>query len=265
MIEDLAQGLLDKSIKGKLTMPMLPEVAQKAMQLAQDPDSDAMGLANLIQSDQSLAAHVMRIANSAAYSPNGNIISLQQAISRLGMNMIAEITLTAALSAVRFKIKGYESTLDTIWQHALLSGLWGKEVARKARKNVEAAYIGGLLHSIGKPVIIQTLVNDNPTITAQQCLKVCDLCFLQIGVHIAKHWKMPEQVVKAIQIQDENELSDAVYIGSLFAQVNMSDDPQWDDLIGQERLASLNLYEEDVAVLIEQQEKIQQAKTAMML
>ncbi|BCE00587.1 HDOD domain-containing protein [Marinicellulosiphila megalodicopiae] len=265
MIEELAQGLLDKSIEGKLSMPMLPEVAQKAMSLAQDPDSDAGSLANLIQSDQSLAAHVMRIANSAAYSPNGNIISLQQAISRLGMNMIAEITLTAALSAVRFKIKGFEKTLDLIWQHAVLSGLWSKEIARKARKNVEAAYIGGLLHSIGKPVIIQALVNDDPSVTPEQCLKVCELCFLQIGVHIANFWKMPEQVIKAIQIQDSNELSDAVYIGSLFAGVNLSEELDWESLKGQERLASLNLYEEDVEALIQMQDKIQSAKMAMML
>ncbi|MCJ8314640.1 MAG: HDOD domain-containing protein [Saccharospirillaceae bacterium] len=265
MIEELAQRLIDKSVQGKLTMPMLPEVAQKAMQLAQDPDSDSLSLANLIQSDQSLAAHVMRISNSATYSPNGNIISLQQAISRLGMNMIAEITLTAALSAVRFKIKGFESTLDTIWQHALLSGLWSKEVARKARKNVEAAYIGGLLHSIGKPVIIQALVNENMNITPEQCLKVCELCFLQIGVDIAKHWKMPDQVVKAIQIQDSNELSDAVYIGSQFAMVNMTEDKDWDQLIGQDRLNSLNLYEEDVQDLIAKHEDIEAAKSAMMI
>jgi len=265
MIEELAQRLIDKSIQGKLTMPMLPEVAQKAMQLAQDPDSDSLSLANLIQSDQSLAAHVMRIANSATYSPNGNIISLQQAISRLGMTMIAEITLTAALSAVRFKIKGFEGALDAIWQHALLSGLWSKEVARKARKNVEAAYIGGLLHSIGKPVIIQSLVNEDPTITAEQCLKVCELCFLQIGVHIAKHWEMPDQVVKAIQIQDSNELSDAVYMGSQFAQVHLSDEKNWKQLIGQERLNSLNLYEEEVEFLIEKQESIEEAKSAMMI
>ena len=265
MIEELAQRVIDKSVEGKLTMPMLPEVAQKAMQLAQDPDSDSLSLANLIQSDQSLAAHVMRIANSATYSPNANIISLQQAISRLGMNMIAEITLTAALSAVRYKIKGFESTLDSIWQHALLSGLWSKEVARKARKNVEAAYIGGLLHSIGKPVIIQYLVNEDPTISAEKCLEVCELCFLQIGVEIAKHWKMPDQVIKAIQIQDSNELSDTVFIGSQFAQVNMTEQKQWTELIGQKRLSSLNLYEEDVEQLIGKFDVIQEAKSAMMI
>ena len=74
--------------KGGIQVPLLPEVANKVVTLSQNPESDAIQLAQLIQSDPSLAAHVMRIANSAACTPTASLVSLQQAITRLGMNLI---------------------------------------------------------------------------------------------------------------------------------------------------------------------------------
>ena len=67
---------LEQLVDGKkIEVPMLPEVASRVLALSNDPDSDAAQLANLIQGDQALAGHVMRIANSAAYTPNASMVS----------------------------------------------------------------------------------------------------------------------------------------------------------------------------------------------
>lgn len=265
MIERLAKDVIDKSNQGLLSVPMLPEVAQKAMILATDPDSDAANLAKLIQMDQSLAAHVMRIANSATYSPNGNIVSLQQAISRLGMGLIAEITLTATLSSIQINVKGYNSTLQHIWQHALASALWAKEICRLARKNVEAAYISGLLHSIGKAVIIQELAQDPQNFDKQQVLKVAALCFRQVGQRIVSAWQMPEVIVQSIYPKQQSQLADAVKVASMFARIQLSETQDWSSLQHLPQLDSLNLYEEDVLALVSMQSQIQSATEAMTL
>ena len=89
---------LDSLTENQIEVPMLPDVANQVLVLSNDPDSDAAQLAKLIQSDQSLAGHVMRIANSAAYTPNASMVSLQQAVARLGMNLITEIALAASLN-----------------------------------------------------------------------------------------------------------------------------------------------------------------------
>ena len=110
----------------QIDVPMLPEVANKALRLTQDPDSTAAAMANLIQSDQSLAAHVMRIANSVAYTPLANLVSLQQAVARLGMGVMSEIALSASVGAKLFNTPGYEAYIAKQWQHALATGLWAK-------------------------------------------------------------------------------------------------------------------------------------------
>ena len=145
--------------EGFVEVPMLPEVANRALSLAQDPQASAGQMAALIEGDQFLAGHVMRIAKSVAYTPLSNLVSLQQAVARLGMNVISEITLTAVVGAKLFNTPGYEDYVEFNWQHALATSLWCKEIARKAGINAEVSFLAGLLHSIGRPAVLQTLLD----------------------------------------------------------------------------------------------------------
>ena len=95
---ELSQRFRQQIDDHKIEVPMLPEVARKVMMLVNDEDSDAAQLSAVIQGDQTLAAHIIRIANSPIYTPAGNIVSLQQAISRLGMKLIAEVAMAASLN-----------------------------------------------------------------------------------------------------------------------------------------------------------------------
>jgi HD-like signal output (HDOD) protein len=157
--QQLVEPLEKLIASGVIDVPMLPEVANKALMLAQNPDSDASEMAKLIEGDQSLAAHVMRIANSVAYTPLGNLVSLQQAIARLGMGIISEIALAASIGSKMFNTPGYESYVAQLWKHALATGLWAKEIARHGRSNVEVAFLAGLLHSMGKPALLQAILD----------------------------------------------------------------------------------------------------------
>ncbi|MDX1474011.1 MAG: HDOD domain-containing protein, partial [Reinekea sp.] len=98
-LETVRATLTKRIAQNDVDIPLLPEVAQKVLGLTQDADSDASQLATVIQSDPTLAAHILRIANSPAYSPNGNISSLQQAVSRLGMIVLAEVAIAASVNA----------------------------------------------------------------------------------------------------------------------------------------------------------------------
>ena len=112
-----------------IEVPLLPEVASKVVRLAQSSDSNAEDLAKLIQSDQPLAGHVMRIANSALYSPNSTMVSLQQAITRLGMQIIADIALAASVNSKMFNAPGYGKYIAAQLKFSLHSGLWAKAVS----------------------------------------------------------------------------------------------------------------------------------------
>ena len=81
----LTARLRDSALSGELKLPVLPAVAADVLACIDGDDCDAHSLAELIQRDPSLAANLLRVANSARFAPSEPIVSLNQAISRLGL------------------------------------------------------------------------------------------------------------------------------------------------------------------------------------
>ncbi|MCV6604274.1 MAG: HDOD domain-containing protein [Porticoccaceae bacterium] len=215
--------------QGTLELPLLPAVANQVMQLTLDPESSSEQLAELLQRDQALAGHAMRIANSAAYSPINKLESLQQAITRLGMRTLSEIALASTLSAKLFKVPGYEWRAIEIWKHSLATALWSKEIARVTRRNADATFLAGLLHSIGRPVVLQAAlkliadmgVEPMPNVVTQ----LEDRYQQQVGLRVCQEWQMPTLVIETLNYLDNPEESKrnsdpiaVIHAATLFAQ-----------------------------------------------
>ena len=261
--------------EGSMEVPLLPEVASKAIALTQDPDSDAAALARLIQSDPTLAAHVMRTANSAAYTPNASMVSLQQAIARLGMNLITDIAVAASINTRMFHAPGHEQRINTIWKHALTSALWGKEIARSCRMNVETAFLCGLLHSIGQPVILQTAcdiaVNNKLQLIPEDIDQLLQQLHIEAGACVLNYWGMPTIICEALEYF--NNYSDAplasgpatiTNAAALFATHSLNPDQFTEEQLMQaEVLADLNLYQEDIQNLLDKRDIIISGLEAM--
>lgn len=274
--QTLAAQLQTKINNCQLEVPLLPEVASKVVTLSQDADSDAAALAQLIQSDQALAGHVMHIANSAAYSPNISLVSLQQAITRLGMNLIADIALAASISAKMFRVPGYEKRAAFIWRHALATALWGKEIARLCRRNVEATFLCGLLHSIGRPVTIQALLElagkTGAGLTEPELLALEEQYHTPVGMAVAQRWQMPQLVCEAIAyFHDDNaapqagDLTAMVQAAAAFASHMLEPDKLSAAALSQlPVLADLNLYRDEVARLLGKMDDIKSTTEAML-
>lgn len=260
---------------GKIHVPLLPDVASRVLALSNDPDSDAAQLANLIQGDQALAAHVMRIANSAAYTPNASMVSLQQAIARLGMNLISEIALSASVNAKLFKAPGFEARIQTIWDHAVCTALWGKEVARVSKKNVEAAFLCGLLHSIGRPSILQAVHTCTSkkaiSLDHDEVLALEQEFHVSFGSVIVKKWEMPVIVQESVghyhnyhDAQSNGDQAMVTNAAAKLAEAILSDDEQaMNKALTSQVFADLNLYDDDLERLTDQVDKIKAGMEAM--
>jgi len=254
--------------RGGIEVPMLPEVANKALLLAQNSESDASEMAQLIQSDQSLAGHVMRIANSVAYTPMSNLVSLQQAIARLGMGAISEIVLAAAIGAKMINTPGYEKYVAGVWHHALATSLWAKEVARHCRSNVEVAFLAGLLHSIGRPAILQTIIElakqQQVDLTEQDIHQLENTYCHRVSEAVVNVWKMPTLVIEAVSTYTDynNALKTSaqaaqVTIGARFASYMLTPEKlDKETLFMLPALTTLNLYQDEVDNLLNQTDVI---------
>jgi HD-like signal output (HDOD) protein len=269
-LKTLEEGLREAIMEGFVEVPMLPEIANRALSLTQDPEASAAQMADLIQGDQSLAGHVMRIANSVAYTPMANLTSLQQAVARLGMNVMCEIALAAVLGAKLFHTPGYEDYVEFNWQHALATSLWSKEIARQANLDQETAFLAGLLHSIGRPAVLQTLLElagqKGISVTPELVHRLENKYSQPVSDLVVMRWKMPAAIINAIkpyQALDKAEpaydVAAAVHVAARFAtymlDIGAEDDEE--TLMELDALDVLKLNEEQVQQLLALQDSVQ--------
>jgi HD-like signal output (HDOD) protein len=266
--EQLERVLVERIDKDQIDLPVLPQVAGKVMALANDPSADAARLSALIHQDQALAAHVLRIANSPAYMPRTPIASLQHAVAMLGVNQLSEIAVTISLKSGAVKIPGHETEIRQLWRHALASGAYAKEIARMRRYNVESAYLCGLLHAVGKPVVLKaitTIASElHISLESSAIFSFIDGYHSRVGSLIATEWALPPQVAEAITYygvyeqapSHRQEAMMTCLADRLATYVLIPDSFDDSTLRDHSVFADLNLYPNDVDALLSLKEKV---------
>lgn len=245
---------------GDYDLPMLPRVATEVVRVASGNDGDAARLSGLIHQDPALAGAVLRVSNSPAYLPRTPIVSLQQAVTRLGFVALGEIALAASLQSGVFRVGRHEGELQRLWRHAIASGGFAREVARTKRANVENAFLCGLLHEIGKPALLQ-LVADienerGEEISAEELDAVLEERHVEIGVTLAERWELPSAVQRALRhyrdVGTTDGEDDAIEVvvtataSQLATHLVAPEALNEEALRGYHGFALLNLYPEDV-------------------
>lgn len=271
-LRELGKQVVLRLSKGEVDVPLFPAIATEVMRLANSPDSDAAGLADLIQSDPNLAGHVMRVANSALYTPKASMVSLQQAIARLGMNLICEISLGVALNAKLFNAPGYENRLSDISQHGFCSALWSKEIARASQENVESAFLCGLLHGIGRAAFLQMFsdmsVMNGIKLGADKVRELEDVLHPVFGQEINQAWDMPKVVCLTsfysndyASCNDYRQQAAVVNAGARLATVSLAGE-NLDPVFKTQVFQYLNLYQDQLQDLAERRDQIVSAVRA---
>jgi HD-like signal output (HDOD) protein len=254
-----------------LELPPMPGVAAEVLASSLDDGADTARLAQLIQTDQGLTGHVLRVVNSPALRAATEIVALRQAIARLGMTKIREIAIAASLSSSLFKQPGYQPESARAWKRALCAGLWSKEVARACRKNTEMAYLCGLLHNIGTPVVLNALGRAAPArLPERDVVKLLAEFGAFAGDMLAREWRLPEPVIATVRWLDEfvaaGQHADSVAIANCavaVANLMLDGDLAADAVASLESIRYLNLYPDDVAKLLELRDPIRASMDSM--
>jgi len=237
---------------GSLELPLLPGVAMELTSIAAKEDVDARTIADMLKRDPSLSAHVLRIVNSPLYSPRAQIVSLQQAVARVGVGKIREIALVIACKTGVFKAKGYEREIDEVFKHSIACALFAQEIARSTRSNVEDAFLCGLLHDVGRPVLLQALLTllqkAHASTEREAVLALVSELHESAGSALAKAWTLPDTVVTALAKHHaaKPELESVpvriVSLADAFAHKMLESELSADSVAGHPALAALEIY-----------------------
>lgn len=188
----------------------LPQVALRVMKVANDPNSGAADLKDVMEGDVALSARVLRCVNSSAYAVRVKVTNLQQAIAYLGMKQIRNLATTASVSQL-FK---QDETIGTfrrtgLWRHFVSVGLAARLIAMRLKfANFEDMFLAGLLHDIG--IVFEDQYAHRDFVTMIQSLEQgkslsemerrhFGFDHAQLGECVAEKWAFPEPVKVAIR------------------------------------------------------------------
>ncbi len=209
--ENNGQKLKDKIVASIEKLPPLPQVVFKVQDLISSPDSNAIEIAREIETDQALAAKVLRIANSAYYGMGGKISSVQHASVVLGYKTLGEIvTVAGAEGTLDGKLPGYEYDSRDLWEHSLTVAFGSKLIAGMNNSALaNEAYTAGLIHDIGKIILDPYIMEHKIDIVSfmeteeKTFLDAEDRFFAfnhaEIAYEVCKKWNFPDIISNAIR------------------------------------------------------------------
>lgn len=211
MVSD--QDKIWRLIDDLVTLPTLPTILLQINELVADQNSSAADVAGVIQTDVAIATKVLRLANSAYYGLRSKVSSVQHAIAMLGFNIIKNLAITATVFE-NFQEGGAHPHFDheQFWRHCVATGTLSRMLADRiglSRKEIEAAFICGLLHDVGKIILEQhlhdrflealdlTSTEHIPLVKAEQDL--FDFTHAEVGALLAERWHLAPEIVTACQ------------------------------------------------------------------
>ncbi len=233
----LDSAKLRNSIEVITDLPTLPTVVGRISSQIANPATNAADIGKLIEQDQALTTKVLRLVNSAYYGFPQQIKSIQHAVVILGFNKVKTIIITASVFGAfkRDKAKGLD--LVRFWQHSLAAAISAKAAAEMLGMGhmAEDAFIGGLLHDIGKvildqyqPAIYSPIVKyaqDKGILLVEAEKEVMGLTHATVGEWIMERWRLPPTIVRMVadhhvpgRSTERRELIAAVHLGDILAR-----------------------------------------------
>jgi len=211
-------------------LPSCPEVLSKALKLTSDIQSNINDISRNIAADQSLTAKVIRLSNSSFYGRAQEILSLHEAII---VDQVKSIII-AASTAQMFQTGSHTKIARILWEHSLATALGARLIVQKyGGLDKEEAYLCGLLHDIGKLVMLKTIPQVYEGIIAT--VKSTNLPFLQVeekelgynhvdvGRELLSNWGFPTNLISQISAHHStkpSQIEALVNLGRVTALAN---------------------------------------------
>ena len=260
----LADNVLSAIETGEFELPAFPAVLQRIQGELAKPNCDARVIAALVSQEPAVAATLLRAANSAIFGGLNPITSLNQAIARLGMNQVQSIV-TAIVMNGEFgaSIPWAKELIGRLWDHSIASGMAAKSLAKREEIDGEQAFMAGLLHGIGRLVVLRALdfiihKDSSIQLTPTAIDEIVESIQAEVGSRTLTAWNLAEELQLATRFEEvPDEASKAVFVrivavSDLVAK-KLGYHPKPDteiSLLDQESVEALDLRDVELAALL---------------
>lgn len=193
------------------SIPAMPSAAMKVMELYQSPEAEVEDLKRAIEYDPGLTSNVLKLANSVYFAGPRTVGTVKEAIVRLGLPRVFQLTIAAAVSPLAWQeVQGYGLKPGQLLEHSISVAVGCEQIAAALGKRAPSyAFTAGILHDVGK-VVLGTFLNVDATPIVNFAIErhipfdeaeqeLLGVSHAEVGATLLESWNLPPLVVDAVR------------------------------------------------------------------
>jgi len=206
-------------------IPPLPALAKELVNLTRNDKTQMKDFIEKIKMDQGLSSRIIKLVNSPFYGLRQDVSSIDRATVLLGLNTVKNLAL--AISTEQFFSKNfslYKSTGQDLWDHSFLVARLCELLGKACEEDEDALYLAGLMHDIGKTVLVDFLVKEVDGIDGERQQLGTDHC--AIGELVLRKWAVVNLIADAVRTHHatpKEKFNGVLYFANILA---LTDDIQ---------------------------------------
>jgi putative nucleotidyltransferase with HDIG domain len=194
------------------TLPTIPGVLKKLLKVVGDPRVSLNEIGNFVSSDPVLTTKVLKMVNSPVYGFPGRISSVSQAVLLLGLNVVKGLLLGVSVFDLMQK------SMVGLWEHSVGCSIVARLIAKKkGLKEPEEVSVAGLLHDIGKVIMMlqfpeyyeeaMKLAESKNVLVLAAEREIFSVTHASAGTWMTQKWRFPGNLTEVIEYHHKPHLS----------------------------------------------------------
>lgn len=229
------------------SLPSLPAVAVRVIELTGDPNVKLADLGHAIEADQGLVSKVLRTVNSCYYGLRQRCATIEKALVLLGLNPVKSLALSFSLvGAIENENDAGSFDYVKYWRRGLFTAVGARVFAERIGvEDPDEAFLGGLLQDVGMVAMHRALgerydevvrgAGRHRNLVAAE-LRAFDVQHPDVGAMLAERWRLPAALVLPVRYHERPTaappacvpLIRCVGLGNIVHDVLTEDDPAED-------------------------------------
>jgi HD-like signal output (HDOD) protein len=188
-------------------IPVLPTLASRVIEMASDPNMSLVQIANLIAKDQVLASRLLGLANSAYCAPLQAITTIPDAVVRVGTTGVRNMVFTVCFSSKMYDPAIYGEQGRRLIDHGIGTAYLARIIADRADEPEDEAFLYGLLHDIGKLLILKLAYDykrrNGTAVPDDELAAAMDSQHAPFGAVVLRRWGLPATLDEPVRFHHD--------------------------------------------------------------